>query len=179
MVKTIGWAICSSAIPQLTDYVLECILKWFSLLIMEHFFLWFTHLTLQPPAFLSSFSLRATVPVTLSHLQRTLPPLSGKDGRSKLVDVNKMVICWGEVRIPGQSRGESWVLLENPERSQWKHVSALHCWNNSIIFWHESICDSDSRSLGPHKEMECPCFATTGFTVTAIYPVELLDMQSF
>lgn len=27
--------------------------------------------------------------------------------------------------------------------------------------------------------MECPCFAMPGFTVTAVYPVVLLDMQSF
>lgn len=77
------------------------------------------------------------------------------------------------------SREFSFFLLEKPEPSQWKHVSARHCWNNSIIFWHESICDSDSCSLGPHEELECPCFATPGFTVTAVYPVELLVRQSF
>ena len=33
--------------------------------------------------------------------------------------------------------------------------------------------------LGPHKEMECPCFAMAAFTVTAVYQARLLDTQSF
>ena len=73
-------------------------------------------------------------------------------------------ICSGKVRNPvrckerKRKKKDLCFLLETPELIQWKHVSALHCWNNSIIFWHESICDSDSCSMGPHKEMECPLF---------------------
>ena len=33
--------------------------------------------------------------------------------------------------------------------------------------------------LGPHKEMECPCFAMAAFTVTAVYQARLSDTQSF
>lgn len=148
------------------------------------FCLWFTQWTLQPPAFLSSYFLTATIPVKVAPLIKgsTTPFLRRWLKWTKL-KCNKVVILWG-VRSDilgraGRSAVFFFSFLENPELSQWKLVSALHCWNNSIIFWHESVCDSDSRSLGPHKEMECPCFATPGFTVTAIYPVELLDMQSF
>lgn len=132
---------------------------------------------LNSPTFLSSYILSYS-PLRMSHFKRLLWPRSSVNSRCEL---SRCLIRWLSVGLRSgilNSAGRT-ILLENPKPSHWKHVIALHCRNSSIIFWHESICDSDSRSLGSHKEMECPCFATSGFTVTAIYPVELLDMQSF
>jgi len=78
------------------------------------------------------------------------------------------------------SRGRKAEFLpDSSELSQWKHVRALHCLNKSFIFSHESICDGDSCSLGPHKKMECPFLATSGFIVTAIYTAEYFRYAAF
>lgn len=69
--------------------------------------------------------------------------------------------------------------LTTQEISQWKLVSAHHWRSNSIIFWHEIVCDSDSGLQGPHKATECPCFASPGFTVTGIYLEHLLETKFF
>lgn len=93
------------------------------------FCLWFTQWTLQPPAFLSSYFLTATIPVKLPHLLKALRPLSYEDGWSEPSwSVIKWLFCegWGQIswaeqagqqfffflflRIQSSVSGNSWVL---------------------------------------------------------------------
>lgn len=115
-----------------------------------------------------------------SYLRRTVQPLSSEGGRHKL---SWCLIRWLFVGARSEILGRAGGTVEFCLRIQ-SSVSG-NTWVFSTVGITQLYFDMKAfvtvilAHWDLHKEMECPCFATPGFTVSAIYPVELLDMQSF